>query len=198
MEAADDICYAIIDIEDGYALNYLSFKEAQDILKPIAGKVTKLSNESEMVAKLRAVAIGNLVNEAAKTFLENESGILSGKFTSDLISKTKFSENIALAKETAKRKIYWSERKTKIEIAGDEIIQGLLKLFVPIVKEMHKKKWDAQKLTGRSEKLMRLIPCSFEGAADTYQALLRVTDFIAGMTDRYALDLYRKLKGISI
>lgn len=200
VEAADDICYAIIDIEDGYYLDYLSYNEAREILAPMANgaRLEKGMSERAIISKLRAVAIGNLVGATAAAFLNNEKKILNGEFDAELISKTKYSNKIKRAKQAAKEKIYWSDRKTKLEIAGSVIISGLLDMFFELVLEAEKQSWSTKKLKGGTDKLLRLIPDGFNGVNSRYHAWLRVTDFISGMTDRYALDLYRKLRGISI
>ena len=200
VEAADDICYAIIDIEDGFALGYLTFEEAKAVLKPIARDVKRRPDmeNSEIIGKLRAVAIGELVDTASKAFLENEEALLAGTYSKELIADTPYKENIDEAKSIAKKKIYWSERKTKIEIAGSEIISGLLDLYLPVVDSIEHLEWGVEKLSGQPQMLARVMSNQFQGVSSRYEAWLRVTDFISGMTDRYALDLYRKLKGISI
>lgn len=200
VEAADDICYAIIDIEDGYELGYLTFSEAESVLAPIAGRLKNLGSleQHEKIGKLRAVAIGNLVKAVAGAFLDNEKRILKGEFGEELIAETKYKRHIRNAKDIGREKIYLSERKTIIEIAASKIISGLLDLFIPIVAEAENVNWEHDKLPPHSQKLVRLIPNEFLGVGTRYEGLLRITDFISGMTDRYALDLYRKLHGISV
>ena len=200
VEAADDICYALIDIEDGFTLGYLTFKEARDLLNPIAKDARLTSNmaEPEIIGKLRAVAIGELIDSVSSVFLENEQALLEGTYAEELIADTPYKNNIDAAKLIAKEKIYWSERKTIIEIAGSEIISGLLELFLPVVDDIEHVEWDIKELSGKSQMLARLIPTQFLGVTNRYDAWLRVTDFISGMTDRYALDLFRKLTGITI
>jgi dGTPase len=200
VEAADDICYAIIDIEDGYGLGYLNFREAKEILEPIAGgraKLTPSMGEGEQIAKLRAVAIGELVSEASAVFLKNERDLLDGKFADEIINPTKFKDEILRAKELATTKLYWSERKTKLEIAGTEVICGLLQIFSDVVVKLAKANYDQSKLDGAAQRLARLMGRTLGPVSDNYGAFLAVTDFISGMTDRYAVDLYRTLKGIS-
>ena len=205
LEAADDICYALIDIEDGFALGYLTFEEAEDLLSPIATDANLTSDivksdivKPEIIGKLRAIAIGELINSVTEVFLENEKALLEGTYTKELIADTPYTKNIDAAKSIARQKIYWSERKTIIEIAGSEIVSGLLELFLPVVDEIEHAGWDVNKLSGRSKMLARLIPDQFLGVTSRYGTWLRVTDFISGMTDRFALSLYRKLKGIAI
>ena len=200
LEAADDICYAIIDIEDGFALGYLTFEEAKDVLMPIARDVRLRTDmtRTEIIGKLRAVAIGELVDMASKAFLENEEALLAGTYSKELIADTPYKENIAKAKSIAREKIYWSKHKTIIEIAGSEIISGLLDLYLPVVDKIEHSRWDVEKLSGQPQMLARVMSNQFQGVTSRYEAWLRVTDFISGMTDRFALDLYRKLKGIAI
>jgi dGTPase len=200
VEAADDICYSIVDIEDGFSLGYLGFEEAREVLCPIAKDVWLSHNmaQQEIIGKLRAVAIGELIKEVSQAFVRNERSLLEGTFEEEFLDKTPYKENIKRAKAVAREKIYWSERKTRIEIAATEILTGLLELYCQVVWDFEHVKWDATKLTGRSQQLARLVPNFSLGVTKRYDAWLRVTDFISGMTDRYALDLYRKLKGISI
>ena len=200
VEAADDICYAIVDIEDGYSLGYLSFEEAQKLLRPIAkeARLPPKMAKPEIVGKLRAVAIGELVDSVSKVFLDNETRLLEGEYGKELLDDTPYGENVSQLKSVAREKIYQSDRKTMVEIAGSEIISGLLELFLPVVVGLEHASWDIKKLPAESVRMGRLIPCHFQGVTNRYECWLRVTDFISGMTDRFALDLYRKLKGIAI
>jgi dGTPase len=201
VEAADDICYAIVDIEDGYELGYLNFREAKDVLAPIAGEHAGLSSsmeEREQIAKLRAVAIGQLVDESATVFLENEGAILDGKFSGEIIYLTRFGDGLRDAITLATDKLYNSDRKTKLEIAGSEIIGGLLDIFAEVAMDLANNDFDCSKLNGRSQKLARLMRGSLGSAENAYQALLYITDFVSGMTDRFAVETYRTLKGIAI
>jgi dGTPase len=106
VEAADDICYKIIDIEDGYELGYLSFVEAKDILASIACNDPYLTTlpalESDQIGKLRAVAVGLSVKECIRVFVENQAGILAGSFNHSLIDLTRFSEQLKHASKVAR------------------------------------------------------------------------------------------------
>lgn len=201
VEAADDICYAIVDIEDGYELGYLNFREAKDVLAPIAGEHAGLSSsmeEREQIAKLRAVAIGQLVDASAAAFLENEGAILNGEFSGEIKYLTRFANELRDAIALATDKLYNSDRKTKLEIAGSEIIGGLLDIFAEVATDLAKNDFDRSNLNGRSQRLARLMGGSLGPAENTYQALLYITDFVSGMTDRFAVETYRTLKGIAI
>jgi len=201
VEAADDICYAIIDIEDGYELGYLSFREAEDVLVPVAGSDVTFDSSMEArdrIGKLRAVAIGRLIDAAAAVFLENESALLDGSFENDLVKLTPFSTDVERALQLAREKLYLSERKMKLEIAGFQMIGGLLDVFSEIVIDLEEKNFDRSKLGRASQRLERLMIEPFGPIHSSYDALLRVTDFVSGMTDRFAVETYRTLKGISI
>lgn len=200
VEAADDICYAIIDIEDGYSLGYLSFREAAETLAPIAGDRGKPSpgmEESEIISKYRAEGIGQVIKAAADVFVAHEAEFLDGTFASSLVESTAFKADIANALDVAKRKIYWSDRKTRLEIAGSEIIQGLLDIFSEVVIELNKAGFEVGRLKGRAQGLARLMGRGLASTRDNYTALLCVTDFVSGMTDRYAVEVYQTLKGIA-
>jgi dGTPase len=201
VEAADDICYAIIDIEDGHELGYLTFPEARDALVPLAGDDPGLDPSAEprkQVGKLRAVAIGKLIDATAAVFLENEPALLDGSFGDDLVALTPLGAEVKQALELARKKLYASERKTKLEIAGSEIIGGLLDTFSQIVVELEEKNFDRTRLGRSSQRLERLMIEPLGPINSSYDALLRVTDFVSGMTDRFAVETYRTLKGISI
>lgn len=201
VEAADDICYAIIDIEDGYELKYLTFEEARDVLQPIVGdNVGSLDSlePSEKISKLRALAIDKLVRAVASVFVDNERGLLDGILSSELLSLSEFKSHVNDAKLLAKEKLYQSERKTKLELAGGEMLAGLLDIFSEVVPYLARVDYEWPRLTERSQYLARLMGITKRPVQDDYSALLCVTDFISGMTDRYAVDLYRTLKGISV
>src|SRR5262249_31589472 len=139
VEAADDICYAIIDIEDGYELGYLTFPEAKDALVPIAGSDVDLDASAEpreQIGKLRAVAIGKLVEAAAAVFLENEPALLDGSFEEELLKVTPFRAEVDGVLKLAREKLYSSEKKNRLEIAGSQIIGGLLDIFSQIVVDL--------------------------------------------------------------
>jgi dGTPase len=208
VEAADDICYSIIDIEDGFSLGYLSFDEAVDVLGAIAGKSKADLNgmhHDDAISLCRAMGINKAVDAATQAFLAHEDEILAGTFATSLIDKTDYKAAMKNAIDVAEKKIYWSDRKTKLEIAGAEVIGGLLDMFVDVVVVLQKVAFDMAAFKGkpkdrrheRAQALGRLMGRTLTEPKDAYSALLCVTDFVSGMTDRYAVDLYRTLKGIS-
>src|SRR5690349_2206704 len=122
-----------MDIEDGYELNYLNFAETKEFLASIAchdPKLTKLpAHESDQIGKLRGIAVGQLIEECARVFVDNRASILAGCFDVPLLEKTKFQQHMEKAKQLATDKIFHSVAITKREIAGSTVITGLLDIF---------------------------------------------------------------------
>ncbi|MEZ5647959.1 MAG: deoxyguanosinetriphosphate triphosphohydrolase [Alphaproteobacteria bacterium] len=200
MEAADDICYSIIDIEDGAALGHLSYVDAEAILLPIA-RISRRDlggSMNEKLSHLRAKAIGNLIDAVAEVFLKEEESLLAGTFAKELIDCTRYAAPVAHAKKTAHEQIFTSREKTARELAGASVITGLLDMLaeVPLVLSAHR--FNSTHLKGRTSKLARLIRLDEPRPTSLYQATLRITDYITGMTDRFATDLYRNLRGLAM
>ena len=203
MEAADDICYRIIDLEDGHRIGRVSFEEAKKLLEQVA-----LSNEQEganrsyelisdsdkkgKIEYLRARAINNLINEAVSSFKQNYEAIMNGTFEKDLLTQTKYSSQLEEIKKLSRDKVYASPNVLQIEAAGFEVLGGLLEKVVPALVGNHECKTSAEK------KVFQLIPLQFTKGKNRYEQLLGATDFVSGMTDSYAVTLYRRLRGIEL
>ena len=199
VEAADDICYRVMDLEDGFRLGFISFKETEDLLKPIVS-VQSLRNyrgkdEKDRIGYLRAVAINELVNELAKVFLDEEKNILTGKFKNDLISEIKKAKALIRIKEISINNIYKSRSVIEREVAGYEVLGGLLDTFIGSYNEAFNKK-----VSSKNRSVFELLPgrITEEIPNDLYLRLLRIIDFVSGMTDSFAVSLFRKIKGISL
>ncbi len=201
VEAADDICYEIMDIEDAFKLRLLDKTETHNLLLGFFSEdkqerrkqnMSIVDDENEQIAYLRSSVIGVLIEECADVFLKNEEKILAGEFEGSLIDYV--SEKVANAyKECQKistKKIYNSKEVVDIEIAGYNIIYTLIEKEIDAV-------FNADK--AYSKQLLARIPSQFAVSADSpYERILAVLDHVSGMTDVYALDLYRKIKGISL
>ncbi|MHB1685961.1 MAG: deoxyguanosinetriphosphate triphosphohydrolase [Ignavibacteriaceae bacterium] len=202
VEAADDICYRIMDLEDGFRLGLLSFGDTQELLMPFIKK-SKLKNynqrdENDKIGYLRAKAISNLVNQLAESFLNEEKNILSGKFETDLISILPSNKFLETIEKISIKKIYSYESVVEREAAGYEVLGGLLDAFINSVNEASEKN-----ISPKSKTLLKLLPNQFGGSEgkpekDLYLRLLSVIDFVSGMTDSFAVSLFRKIKGISL
>ena len=189
LEAADDICYTIVDMEDAIAMGTLSPVEYIDSLTRFldekhAGKYKSLKDTVQRISFLRAEAMTKLVEQVRDVFVDSETAILNGKFQGDLLKQIKDISFINEAKETGRNRIYKHERKIFAELSGYEIIGGLLRDFARSVVG-----W---KDIFRDQRLRDLLGeiCPMKSASD-YEKLMRVNDFVSGMTDRYALGFYR-------
>ena len=201
VEAADDICYQIMDIEDAHKLRILTTNETIELLmgffdserqKRRRETMLMVTDKNEQIAYLRSSVIGLLIEQCAQVFVNNEQAILDGTFTGSLIKKlpAQSANAYALCSETAFERIYRSPEVLDVELAGYKIITTLLEHFVDAVINPDK---------AYSKQLLHRIPEQYETKApDVYGRLLAVLDYISGMTDVYALDLYRKITGINI
>lgn len=197
VEAADDICYNIIDLEDAHRLKILSYDEVFELLSPICGGeklIERLKNIDDVDAKislLRAKSIHALVMACSEVFFNEQELILKGDFNHSLIDKIapSLGEAMNAIKKISTKKIYNYSSVVQIELAGYKVMGGLLEEFIPAYIRNSSK---------HDKKLVELIPKQFlTKENDEYSKILSVIDFISGMTDLYAVEFFRKIKGIS-
>ncbi len=205
VEAADDICYQIMDIEDAHKLKILStdetkrlllnFYDATDdrnIIARIAETCEEVSDTNEQIAYIRAGVIDKLIKECVTAFIENEDQIMAGKFSSTLIKEVSESSKNAYktCTKVAVSKIYKHRSVLEIELAGYKILGTLLQEFVEATLDPD---------NFYSKKLLSLIPEQYNhNGNDEYLKIMSILDFVSGMTDVFALDLYRTIKGIKL
>lgn len=205
VEAADDICYNIIDMEDAHRLGIVStadcknlffelVKSETDDIKRVEQKLDSISNENEQISYLRAKVINALINKSIELYKNNFNTILEGNLDKGLLDIYK-SENKTLQdiESFSIEKIYNHKAVVEIENAGYNVMYELLDHFIPsILKSTDERK-------SYDKKALKLLPKQFfyEDGTD-YQKVLGVIDFVSGMTDNFATDLYRKIKGIDI
>ncbi len=201
VEAADNICYRIIDLEDGYKLGYLKFNEMEELLIPLLKrsfdakealkKYQHIKDLGEKIGYLRAKSINVLIYESMEIFKDNYTAIMSGDFDQE-ITDIIHSADI-LEGPIKKANIYLYNRKPviEIELAGYQVISGLLERFM-----------DAQlnPENGMNKKMLQLLPQQFHvnDQDSAYKKIMKAVDFVARMTDSYALNLYRRLSGHSL
>ncbi|PIW69815.1 MAG: deoxyguanosinetriphosphate triphosphohydrolase [Ignavibacteriales bacterium CG12_big_fil_rev_8_21_14_0_65_30_8] len=201
VEAADDICYGIMDLEDAFRLGILSFSDTEELLLPFVGKNLRLYNQRsnhDKIGYLRAKTISNLVKQLSECFVVNEKKILDGKMYDDLITHIPSNKTLKRIKKISKEKIYSYKSVLEREAAGYEVIGGLLDIFITAVNEGAE-----GKLSNKNKSIIQLLPKHFfekDGSINTdlYERLLKVTDYISGMTDSFAISLFRRIKGISL
>ena len=205
VEAADDICYQLMDLEDAHKLKIHSFEQTRSLLMGFFDQQTEakqinrinetlklVADPNEQIAYLRASVIGKLVKQCVAVFWEKQADILSGSFQKPLIDYLHPTSLAAIKhiKEVSVRNIYNDRSVIEIEISGYQIIGTLLDVFVEAI--LNPKE-------AFSKKMLMLIPDQYCGEhSSTYEKVQAVVDFVSGMTDLYALDLYRKIKGINI
>jgi len=205
VEAADDICYQLMDLEDAHKLKIHTFEQTSSMLMGFFDPQTEqkqirrmketlnlVADPNEQIAYLRASVIGKLVKQCVDVFWERQEDILSGSYQKALIDQVPSGLLGAIQeiKKTSIRDIYNSRSVIEIEISGYQIIGTLLEVFIEAMLNPKEE---------FSKKLLQLIPDQYGGNhATTYEKVQAIVDFVSGMTDLYALDLYRKIKGINI
>lgn len=207
-EAADDICYKLIDIEDsqrlkivdsneviGYMLNLIKCLKVHDFNK-VESSINRIDDINDKVSYLRAKSINALSVICADRFNTNLHEIINGDFNDELISLiNKQCEEMGKINKLTENEIYNHPKVMKIEVAGYKILYDLLELFIPAVLK--------ENPTHMDKKLKRMIPKQFMYDEDIvnlsgYEKVFSVLDYLSGMTDAFALNLYKELKGIEI
>ncbi|NDV21872.1 deoxyguanosinetriphosphate triphosphohydrolase [Desulfovibrio sp. JC022] len=203
VEAADDICYHVIDIEDGHRLNLISFDELRRIFldimdnKPdIVARVDRIPGKKEQVEYLRACTINALVESCSDIFFDFEQEILAGKFNSSLTEEIDKAEEFSTLKKIAIEKVYNSTEVIETEAAAYEVLWKILDFLGQIVIEIHGK----GKLGAKCKKSVKLLPELYAPSAEAtvYENTQRIVDYVSGMTDTFAVRTFNKISGISL
>lgn len=201
VEAADDICYQMMDLEDAHKLKILTTRETQDLLlsyfpaerqEHMLKTLEIVSDVNEQIAYLRSCVIGLLIGECTRAFLDNEENILSGEFKGSLIKHISALPANAYkhCSDISVSKIYRSRDVLDIELAGFRIISTLLELMIDAVRFPEK---------AYSQLLINRVSGQYNIKAPVlYERIQAVLDYVSGMTDVFALDLYRKINGNSL
>lgn len=204
VEAADDICYSIIDLEDACSLGLVSYNEAKALFENILtknksklGKLEQLKSKQEKIGFLRALAIGDLMDECSALFLDSEKEILEGKFNSALADLCPSKDALKKIIDISIDKIYRARQVVEIEAAGHQVLPGLLEEFlaagIGIIEKTKSRK---------HENLALLLPedilLNIRQSPDYYTMARYMVDFVSGLTDRYAISLYKKIMGVGV
>ena len=204
VEAADDICYHIVDFEDGRMLNIISYDELEKLFlkiiddPDIKSRVDVIDSETRKVELLRAKALGVLVREVIDAFKKHEEQALAGELTCPLLDLIPSRETMKEIIDISGKKIYTYRRAVEIEAAGYELTEGLLNAFYPCIQDWTVNGKD--NVSYRTKKMLQLIPDHYYkfDCSDRYYRLMCLLDFISGMTDSYAVSLFKKIRGISL
>ena len=197
VEAADDICYSIIDLEDAHRLKILSFEEVKSLLLPFANdprieeRLQRDYDHDAQIGLLRAKAVNTLARVCAEIFYQEQEALLKGDFDRSLTDAlpSPYAEAWKAIGKISVDRIYNYSSVIHKEVAGYKVMAGLLEEFVPAL--IHNN-------THYYKKLVKLIPGQFHASGDdVYSKIQSVLDFVSGMTDLYAVELYSKVKGTS-
>lgn len=186
VEAADDLCFHILDAEDGYLLGLFSYEEMVELFSPLAGGTPPMREERAGVGWLRAKSIGRLIDECVDAFLAAEAQILEGALLTPLAAEIPSAPALAKVATWSRTRCYEAPEVLRVELAGYRVLGELLDIFVPAVLS------DAG---GRDAKVRALLPTI---TGTPYERILGVTDYVSGMTDRFAVRTYRELTGASL
>jgi dGTPase len=203
VEAADDICYEIMDIEDAHKLKIISYSDTSAMLLKFFDEGTRqrienriveegVTDNNEKVVYLRACVIGLLESECVQAFLNHEDEILSGTFEGSLIDHISEIPHEAYRRccSISVEHIYRSKPVLDVELSGYQIIQTLMEKFIEAA--VHPERFYSRQLIGR-------VSSQYDIGADNLETrIMAVIDYISGMTDVYALDEYQKISGISL
>lgn len=204
VEAADDICYGLIDLEDGVEMDLLDYSEVEQLLLDLVGndlpetyrQLGSKDSRRRKLAILRGKAIEHLTQAAAHAFTEQQALLLAGQLPGDLVHHMRDPARscILKAKQLAREKIFQDKRKTLHEIGAYTTLEILLNAFCGAVVEFH----GGQPLTFKNQRIFDLLGNSAPQQGWTlYQSFLRVIDYIGGMTDNYATQMAREMTGRS-
>lgn len=202
VETADDICYTLIDYEDGFHEGLLSFAEVEDAFLSIVinewdsfkSQYNKIHDKTSKINYLRSKAINTLINQSASVFKDNEENILGGSFDKSLLDLVTVNKVVNYIKKDSYDRIYSCDAVLKIEISGYKALPQLLSIFIDAV---------FNEKNNTNKKILKLIPDMYlakgrKNFESDYQKLLNICMYIAGMTDKHAVELYKQLNGISL
>lgn len=206
VEAADDICYQIMDIEDAHKLRILSYDETVGILESFYDKTSDkedlkiisrtfktVTDKNERIAFLRAGIINKLINASSDVFCQNYKPIMEGEFNGSLIKHIEGTNKTAYdtCSKVAFERIYHTNIVTQIQIAGFKILGTILKEYTDAILKPE---------TYYARNLLSIMPEQYKVSKEDsmYTKIQTVVDYVSGMTDSYALNLYRKIKGIDL
>lgn len=205
MEASDDICYGLLDLQDAFELNIIDKNDVEKIFELLCGKGKVLEvfaeniSELKKVSKLVAISIDKLAREVMGVFENNYDVIISDEQPKDLIDKfsdVDLKKGLKEAKILANNKIFNEKRKIELELGAYNIIETLLNNLIPATYELHEKE-NLSKLSFRNKRALELMGEDLPNVNKSlYEMYQRVIDYIVGMTDNYAKYVANQLNGM--
>lgn len=199
VEAADDMCYNIVDLEDAFTTGELPFETVRHLLHRAAGNpnrdVSNL-NQAEHITLLRAMSIGVAVNACLEAFKANYDAIMVGEFSGSLCGAGTMGPVFDEMEKLSRDQVFTARRKTELEVSGRRVIENVMSGILPVFEDLAAAGWEAKKLKPHNTQLTRALDLDIRHVGDANQALHALADFTSGMTDRYAVRIARMLSGI--
>ena len=208
VEAADDISYLTTDIDDAHRLRQLPCEDCEKLLYEIVGsgqydreyKKFRTENNQDKVSFLRSLASATLIDGVVQTFLDRQRDIMNGEFQGTFVDMSHYATAAKTIIDTCKEKVYIERNKIQLEAAGFNVILGLMNLFGEMIEEYIGKSGIVKDMDQKDQNLYHLLPEESRtrmNHCSCYSCMIVLVDYIAGMTDRFALDLYQRLCGHS-
>lgn len=197
VEAADDICYNILDLEDAYASGDLSKNEIMDHYEGICKSIhiPKQYSAAEEIAHARSDCISAAISACVDVFTEHYDELMSGQFATSLIEESRIKKEFERIKEIAKKRLFTSRRKTELEVYGRNVVHQILDGALPVFENLMQKNWDSEELESYHQQLCQTVGLDIRDVKNPYEALHALTDCVSGMTDRYAVKIAKILSG---
>ena len=200
VEAADDICYTIIDFEDGINLGLISEEYALEyLINLVRSTINKdnynaLTNTEDRISYLRALAINTLINETVEIFMTHEEAILNGEFSKALLDVSKYQAQIKDIIKLSIEKVYQSKEVIDKEIAGFRIINYILEVFTDAIHKQHK-----GEASSYNQLILKALPkIVYQNHSNLYESLLSICNYVAKLSDSNAMLTYKKISGNSL
>ncbi|MCG7494838.1 dGTP triphosphohydrolase [Thalassobius sp. Cn5-15] len=205
VEAADDICYNIVDLEDGFSAGDLTFSEVRGLLLDLIEDKRNTDNapeevytdhtDYEQISHLRARAIGESIRACVAAFKANYDAIMSGTYSGELIDDSELGTKFRAIRELAGNQLFTAPRKTKLEVRGHNVICAVLDGILPAYNALKAAGWNGGALPGYERQLVRAVGLDLRDINSNYEALHAMADFVSGMTDRYAVEVAELVSG---
>lgn len=198
LEAADNISYQVMDLEDGHKLGLISTNEVIELLKPFVLNITNdpcnidellaIKDDYEKVGAFRAKAINSLIYQCYDVFEKNYIKIMTGEFDSELTDLIEQNNEFEKLDEIKKEKLFSYYKVVSIESSGRHVISGLLELYLDAYKNLKKK---------YGENIINMLPLHYRPSEKDrpYIVLLKISSYLSRMTDSFAIDQFRSLTG---
>ncbi|SLN11494.1 deoxyguanosinetriphosphate triphosphohydrolase [Oceanibacterium hippocampi] len=200
VEAADDICYRIVDLEDGLKLGRISFEESETLLLALLGRVPsryrEIDGASDRIGYLRAKSIGALIRQVVEVFNDNEAAIVEGRFKGELLGHIQSAAALDEIFRVTGEKLFTHPERLQVEVSGSEILTTILDAFTRAFLEKEREAAGGTRMSPRARVLTELFPDEQMPLDNRYLWLRGIVDYVSGMTDSFAVQQFRHLRGL--